>query len=179
LSQTIGLCNADRYIISPFKLINTYINIPDCKGKESLFQAEMNRCIYYLENIKKLDGRNEYAFNIMDEVFSGTNPLEGLSGAYAYIHELCKYKNNINLITTHYDYLSNLEYENDNIKNYHFQIINDNDNDNNDNNNIQFTYKITSGKSEKKIALELLNCFCFNNDMKNKSIEIFDKIVKL
>ena len=177
LGQTLGLCNADSYSLTPFKLINTYINIPDCKGKESLFQAEMNRCIYYLDNVKSLKNE-EKAFNIMDEVFSGTNPNEGLSGAYSYLYELSKYDNQINLITTHYDYLSKLEEETDNFRNYHFKIIIPDSNNNNNHNNIIFTYKIQEGKSTTKIALELLNQSCFNGDMMKKSLEIYNEVSK-
>jgi len=175
LGQTIGLCNANYYSLTPFKLINTYINIPDCKGKESLFQAEMNRCIYYLDNVKSLKNY-EKGFNIMDEVFSGTNPNEGLSGAYSYLYELSKYDNHINLVTTHYDYLSKLEEETTNFKNYHFKIIMPN---NNNNNEIVFTYKIQGGKSTTKIALELLNQSCFNEEMLNKSLDIYNIVSKI
>jgi DNA mismatch repair protein MutS len=194
LSQTIGLCNADTLELTPFKLINTYINIPDCKGKESLFQAEMNRCIYYLENVKLLaENKRQFAFNIMDEVFSGTNPDEGVSGAYSYLYELSKYPKSINLITTHYDYLSKLEKETNNFKNYHFNIRVDNHNKQNkqnkqnnqnkqnkpDKQSIKFTYKIKYGKSTTKIALELLNQSCFNKDMMNKSLDIYNELLKL
>ena len=172
LSQTIGVCNSEYYSLTPFKLINTYINIPDCKGKESLFQAEMNRCVYYLNNIKSLNiSKREFAFNIMDEVFSGTNPYEGISGAYSYLYELSKYDNNINLITTHYEYLSKLELEVDNFKNYHFYISRKD--------GLIFTYKIKKGQSNVKIALELLNKSCFNKDMLNKSLEVYNEVINL
>ena len=171
LSHTIGLTNSGYMIITPFKLINTYLNIPDCKGKESLFQAEMNRCIYYLKNIQSLN-KKEYGFNIMDEVFSGTNPTEGISGAYSFLYELSKYNNNLSLVTTHYDYLSNLEKETDKFKNYHFEILKNNI----IKNNIHFTYKLKVGKSTMKIALELLNQSCFNKNMINKSLEIYKKL---
>ena len=39
-AQTIGIAFCDSLEITPFSLINTYLNIPDCKGKESLFEAE-------------------------------------------------------------------------------------------------------------------------------------------
>ena len=42
-SQTICIVPASNFVLTPFTLINTYLNIPDCKGKESLFEAEMNR----------------------------------------------------------------------------------------------------------------------------------------
>ena len=81
-AQTIGLVPCHSMNYTPFKEINTYLNIPDCQGKESLFQAEMERCFNQIQNIKKLDS-NEFVFSIMDEIFVSTNYYESISGAYA------------------------------------------------------------------------------------------------
>ena len=73
-------------------LINTYLNIPDCKNKESLFEAEMHRSRDYLNKLKEL-GEQDFSFIVMDEIFSSTNPEEGISGAYAICNKLSDYKN--------------------------------------------------------------------------------------
>ena len=58
-----------------FKLINTYLNIPDTSGKESLFKQND-----WAEHIKKLKlPHDQFSFFIMDEIFSSTNPKEGIS----------------------------------------------------------------------------------------------------
>jgi len=48
-----------------------------------------------------------------------------------------------------------------------------------DKQSIKFTYKIKYGKSTTKIALELLNQSCFNKDMMNKSLDIYNELLKL
>ena len=107
-SQTICIVPASNFVLTPFTLINTYLNIPDCKGKESLFEAEMNRVFRHLNQVRGLRG-SEYAFGVMDEIFNSTNPEEGVSGAYVIGKKLAKYKNSICLITTHFNYITKLE----------------------------------------------------------------------
>ena len=51
-SQTLGLSLGTSMKLTPFKLINTYLNIPDVSGKESLFEAEMHRVENILRNLK-------------------------------------------------------------------------------------------------------------------------------
>ena len=52
-SHTITLVNAEYANIPIFSYINTYLNIPDCQGKESLFQAELRRCLYNINRIRQ------------------------------------------------------------------------------------------------------------------------------
>ena len=44
----------------------------------------------------------------MDEIFSSTNPEEGISGGYAICERLGELKNSMNIITTHFNYLTRL-----------------------------------------------------------------------
>ena len=168
-SQTLGICPADKFIFTPFSLINTYLNIPDCKGKESLFEAEMRRS---LEHIKKLEDlpKEEFSFVIMDEIFSSTNPNEGISGAYAIADKLSKFKNNVCFITSHYSHLTNLEKEGT-FKNYKIPIARDRDN------NIVYKYKLEEGSSNQYIALELLEKKGFDKDIVRKAQQISRELI--
>ena len=47
-------------------LITSSFNIPDCKNKESLFEAEMHRSRNYLKMLTELD-KNDFSFIVMDE----------------------------------------------------------------------------------------------------------------
>ena len=76
LSQTLTVAPAELFELTPIYYIQTYINIPDCKGKESLFQAEMRRSLKYINKLKEL--KDKFSFVIMDEIFSSTNPDEGV-----------------------------------------------------------------------------------------------------
>ena len=156
-SQTVGIAFCNSFEITPFSLINTYLNIPDCKGKESLFEAEMHRA---RDHIRKLEDTNkdEFSFIVMDEIFNSTNPEEGISGAYAIGEKLASYENSVSVITTHFSYLTNLENDKQ-FKNYKIPISRDNDD------NIIYPYKIKQGVSNQYIALELLRNKGFNNDL--------------
>ncbi len=92
LAQTLKITAASEFRFTPFTLINTYLNIPDVKGKESLFEAEIDRARDHLLKLEKLPS-DEFSFLIMDEIFSSTNPEEGISGGYAICEMLGKYTN--------------------------------------------------------------------------------------
>ena len=79
--------------------------------------------------VKQLND-SEYSFIVMDEIFSSTNHIEGSSGAYAILKSLSKYKNNITIITTHYESLTKLEKKKKKrFINYKFEINRDNNGD--------------------------------------------------
>ena len=176
LSQTIGIAAASKMDITPFQLIDTYLHIPDCKGRDSLFEAEMHRCKKYINIIKNMKD-NEFAFVVMDEMFSSTNYVEGYSAAYAILNKISSYNNSLSLVTTHYTKLSKLEdTTNGNIKNYNFYIKRDK------NDNIIYPYKIKKGVSNQFIALELLKLNNFDKDIidlainESKTIQERDRI---
>ena len=73
-SQQFGYGFYKKAKIFPFKILNSYINIPDTTGRDSLFQAEARRCLNILNNIK--DNKKDHAFIIFDEIYSGTNPYD-------------------------------------------------------------------------------------------------------
>lgn len=159
LSQTIGIAAASGMVITPFSLIDTYLHIPDCKGRDSLFEAEMYRSKKYIKTIKNMKKR-EFAFVVMDEMFSSTNYVEGYAAAYAILNKISSYNNSLSLVTTHYGKLAKLEKATDGrIKNYNFYINRDTDN------NIVYPYKIRRGVSNQYIALELLKLNDFDEDI--------------
>ena len=170
LAQSLGLSSSDNFSLTPFKLIETYLHIPDINGISSLFENEMNKSKQYINKVKLLNN-GEYSFIVMDEIFSSTNHIEGSSGAYAILKSLSKYKNNITVITTHYESLTKLE---KNTKkrfiNYKFEINRDNNGD------IIYDYKIKRGSSNQTIALELLKKNNFDSDIINEAIK-FSKII--
>jgi DNA mismatch repair protein MutS len=169
-SQTLTISFCKTQSFTPFSYIQTYLNIPDCKGKESLFEAEMNRAYKYISYIEKLEQDSSlFSFIIMDEIFSSTNPREGLSGAYAIADKLGNYKNNISMITTHYSELSLLE-KYGKYKNYKIPI------DRDISNNIVYPYKIKRGISQQYIALELLRDKGFDKDIINVANDICKKL---
>ena len=168
LSQTLGITAASEFRITPFSLINTYLNIPDVKGKESLFEAEMHRAREHLLKLQNL-ASDKFSFLIMDEIFSSTNPEEGISGGYAICEMLGKYNNSISIITTHFTKLTKLE-ESSNFSCYKIPINRD------ENGEIVYTYKLEPGVSDQFIALELLGKKGFDRDIVNRAINLCQDI---
>lgn len=170
LGQTIGVVPASEFIITPFANITTYLNIPDCQGKESLFQAEMSRCHQQLQMLESAEKQHQFSFNIMDEIFVSTNYKEGMSGAYAIINQLCKFQNCLNIITTHFDVLANME---DLQVNKHYFDIEIDDED-----NITRDYKIKPGVNTKHMALKLLKKKGFSPDIIKDAEYLYEQISK-
>jgi energy-coupling factor transporter ATP-binding protein EcfA2 len=170
LSQTIGINSATKFEMTPFRLIETYLHIPDNKGSTSLFEAEMFRSKEYIDKIKNLD-KDHFSFIVLDEIFSSTNYVEGFSGAYSILKKISSFSNTLSITTTHYTDLDILEKDTKGkIKNYKFEV------DHDENNEIIFNYKLKKGTSRQYIALELLKKNGFDEDVIEGAINICQKI---
>ena len=167
LSQTIGFSCSESAIITPFEYIASQINIPDCKGSESLFEAEMYRCkniIDYIENNK-----NKKCMIFMDELFNSTNVIEGISGAYSILKNLSLNKNINLIITTHFGFLTKLhKYSNFNLYKFDCQVNDE---------KIEYPYKISKGVSKQYIALEILKNNNYNVNIISEAIAIKKKLL--
>ena len=168
LGQTIGVVPAKEFSFTPFTNIATYLNIPDCQGKESLFQAEMNRCYQQIQMLKGAEEKGEFSFNIMDEIFVSTNYQEGMSGAYAIIKRMCNMNKCLNIINTHFDVLAGME-EVKVAKKYFDIEIDEVD-------NIKRDYKIKDGVSKKHMALKLLKKKGFDASIIEDAEYLYEKL---
>jgi hypothetical protein len=167
ISQQIGFGFYDKATINPYDMIHCYINIPDTSGRDSLFQAEAKRCKDILNHIMKTPDvdkeqnenesfrenkdKNKYErhFCVFDELYSGTNPYEAISSAYAYLKFLNRHDNVNFVLTTHFlDLCRRLEKE-DKLHNFHMKI----DTTNND---FKYTYKLEEGISTIKGGIKVL-----------------------
>jgi hypothetical protein len=166
LAQTLGYSPAKSIQLTPFTYLSTYLNIPDCTGKESLFQAEMSRCHNHLTKLKTLDKeKRAFSFNIMDEIFVSTNYYEGISGAWAVMKNVSKYNNSINIITTHFDKCVETV-----IPGYIYKHFTLNDNLTND-------YKLLDGINKKHCALSLLEKYGFDTNLVNEANSMYKNII--
>jgi len=167
-AQTLGVANADAMTLTPFYYVNSQMNIPDCKGKESLFEAEMYRSKANLDKLKELDGKLSILF--MDEIFNSTNPVEGISGAYAIAKNMASHPSNLAVITTHYLYLTKLATNfPDRFVNMKMNVIQKDD-------DIKYPYKVSKGISRQYIALELLKKNGFDKDVVDDALAIKAKL---
>jgi DNA mismatch repair protein MutS len=163
LAQTITVSNCTSLDLSPIYFINSQMNIPDCKGKESLFEAEMYRS---KKNIDILPTLDKPSIIFMDEIFNSTNPVEGIAGAYAIIKNIASYPLTLAVVTTHFLYLTKLAKEFPNVfKNYKMNVVEEN-------NTITYPYKLTRGISKQYIAIELLKQNGFNEAIISDALAI-------
>jgi DNA mismatch repair protein MutS len=170
LAHTTGIVPAEHFSCTPFKFINTYLNIADTEGRESLFQAEMHRAQALIDSLKTLQPQ-EFSFVIMDEIFTGTNPEEGQAGAYGIAQYLSKFTNSCCIVATHYIKLTELaEATQGAYKNYKVYVIKNADG------SFTYPYKIEPGITDQAIALELLQQEGFASEILQSAQQAFSKI---
>ena len=165
LAQTLGISICSHLTFTPFHNIRSQINIPDSKGHESLFEAEMYRCKHNLDLIKSQP--QQRILLVMDEIFNSTNPVEGIAGAFAIADRLGRHGNALVFFTTHYTYLTKLEKQSM-FRNYKMNVVKSDG-------AIQYPYKLERGISKQYIALELLKLNGFDNDLIEHALVIKDK----
>ncbi len=160
MAQTFGIAPAQAMTLTPFTQIGTYLNIADTIGKESLYQAEMNRAQTLLNSINLLNKPGEFSFVIMDEIFTGTNQEEGAAGAFGIAKCLASFSQSMCLVATHYKQLTELEKATDGVfKNFKVSVVIHPDG------KITPTYILDAGIADQKIALQLLQNAGFSNSI--------------
>lgn len=169
LGQTFGIAPANRMVFTPFHLINTYLNIADTSGVESLFQAEMRRVEDLLREIRSLK-RNEFSYVIMDEIFTGTNPKEGMAGAYGIAKKLSTYPNNVSLVATHFMVLTDLAKDTNGLFANKKVCVN-----RDEFGKISYIYKLENGITDQAIALDLLAQSGFDSEILADAQHIFNR----
>ncbi len=168
LSQTLGIAFAEKCLLQPFSTISTQINVPDTKGKESLFEAEMHRCKTTLDLI----GKPGIKLVVMDEIFNSTNPVEGIAGAYAVAKKISEHNDTLLIFTTHFVYLTKLsKYTQGRFINYRMNVDKDMETS-----RIKFPYILQPGVSKQYVALELLKLNGFDNDLIEEALRIKDRL---
>ena len=159
ISQQVGYGFYKKANIIPYDMIHCYINIPDTSARDSLFQAEAKRCKDILTKIEAgasgagasgAGGTSDLRhFCVFDELYSGTNPYEAISSAYAFLKYLNKFDQVNFVLTTHFlDLCRRLEKERE-IHNFHMKIETVND-------DFKYTYKLAKGISYVKGGVKVL-----------------------
>ena len=166
LGQTYGIACCSQFDFTPFYYITSQIHVPDVKGKMSLFEAEMFRCKQTIDIVDELPKKRK-SLVVMDEVFSSTNIVEGVSGAFGILNYLSNFENVCVVATTHYFYLTKLP------KFIKFKME---ANVNEDNEVISYNYKLNNGTSKQFIAIELLKKQ-FNKDIITTALNTKQKLL--
>jgi len=149
LSQQLGFGFYKSATINPYHKLHCYLNIPDTSGRDSLFQAEARRCKEILDNI--VENNDKRHFCIFDEIYSGTNPYEAISGAYAFLSYLTSSSEYVDfMLTTHYVSLCEKLDDNTEVINNHMKI-------NHTDTGFEYLYKLTEGISKVKGGVKVFN----------------------
>lgn len=173
LAQSCHLCFAGAARLVPYRYVNTLINVPDLRNKESLFEAEMNRCRANLDRVARRPG--DPALMVMDEIFSSTNPLEGICGAYAIARELARHAGSHVVFTTHYTFLTRLEADTDSFANFRFPLARASPR--HPDAPPAFTYRLARGVSTDFMAIELLRSNGFDAGIVDTALRMKEAIL--
>ena len=172
MSQTLTISPCETACrMTPFAYISSSINVPDGNGRESLFEAEMRRAKGSLDVLRTIPPTHK-ALVVMDEIFSSTNPVEGIAGAFAVARNMASYANAMCIISTHYLYLCRLERETKrSFVNYRMPVSFD------DVRVIDRPYKLELGVSRQFVALELLRQSGFGDDILADAILVKNQLL--
>lgn len=150
LAQTIGVVPAERFALTPFSSIATYLNITDDIGSgNSLYKAEVLRVVELMKRIDNLKP-GQFSFALFDEVFNGTSPYEGSAAAFSIVDDLAKKENSINIVATHFSLLTQLAEHNARIKNYKVSVVV------HDDGTIEYPFHLEPGISQQHVAIDIL-----------------------
>lgn len=134
-----------KYLKAPVMKIYTCMNVADNLSENiSSFYAELLR----IKEIVRESESGGRIFFLLDEIFKGTNSLDRHTGAKVLINKL-SHTNSIGMVSTHDLELCDLEKENEQIANYHFQEYYKDD-------KIHFDYRLRPGASTTRNALYLM-----------------------
>ena len=161
LAQTLGVTCAQKLYFTPFSEIFTYLNVPDTVGKESLFEAELERCYKYYNKVITSNPTNK-VIGFIDELFTGTNYYEGMAGSYAIVKKITESPYSITILTTHFHEICtipNVSY------NKFYATHGAGDASNTSKSKYKFSYMIEKGISDQCIALDLLQERGYGNEL--------------
>ena len=147
-SQQFGCGCYESAKVEPYKYIHCYLNIPDTQGRDSLLQAEARRCKEIIDSVKRTSKESAH-FCVFDELYSGTNPEEAITSAYAVMEYLTKHPNVSAVLTTHYVELCKKLEVNQRAKNFHMKVVKTGT-------DFDYTYKLEEGISVVKGGIKVL-----------------------
>jgi len=170
-AQTITVAAAQKIILTPFTLLNTYLNIVEDAGNAvSQHRAEVRRAHELITQIQELPA-DQFSITVMDEMFRCTNPATGAAAAYGIGKELGTLKNSFLLLATHYFHLTKLANEPDSsFANWSVAAIK------NEDGSFTYPYKLEPGINATVIALDLLKREGFDEQILEYAYEHLQRV---
>jgi DNA mismatch repair ATPase MutS len=177
-SLTIAPCSIGMSL-TPFAFLNSHVNVPDCKGRASLFEAEMYRARANLQALQDMRSSSSQGFSllILDEVFSSTNALEGVAGAYAVAKRLVTHGDCICAVSTHYQYLCLLAKRTGLYRNYRMPVRFAHGRQS-PAKEIIYPYRLQRGVCDQFIALDLLRKHKFDPELLRDAEDVKEELLR-
>jgi len=166
IAQQSGICFSKRAVCGVYDTFHCYLNIPDSFSRDSLFQAEARRCLEVIEAIHERPERKHLC--IFDELYSGTNPIEAISGSVAYIRLLEKNTNVKFLLTTHFHSILKFIGDKKHKTNRAFMRTENN----------HFTYQLEKGVNRDFGAIEVFEQLGYSNKFIQDARRVLKKVNK-
>jgi len=166
IAQSLGIAPCAKLKFTPFDELYTSISVPGSLGRESLFEAEANRCLGYVNKLEQ----NKKIFGIIDELFTGTSPLDGMACSKAVIDYInSNAPNSITVISTHFT--SMLPDLDTGVLYYKFSA-------NATQEGYVFPYIVTNGISDQVISIQVLKEKGYNDKIIKSAIEYVNKKIQ-
>lgn len=171
---TIAPCQASCRL-TPFSNVSSHMNIVDTTGFESLFQAELSRAHGALVACRRCSCQgNGKTLVVMDEMFSSTNPIEGLAASAACASALADPAlRTLCIISTHHLYLCRLLAGR--FRPFGMPVELDPDTGS----VVRYPYRVAKGVCRQFVALELLARAGFDAPLVQAAITIKDSLQAL
>lgn len=150
----------------PYTHLHSYINIPDTSSRDSLFQAESRRCKGILDAVAKTNTtKTQRHLCIMDEIFTGTNPVDAARAARSFVSYLRRFDASVDfMLTTHFLELCP-DFQEMGLQMRRMQVKKSDADDADDGDNYEFTYCVEEGISDVHGAAKILNEMQFPKEM--------------
>lgn len=170
-AQTLGICPARSFVITPFNsIITSFDVVDDLSNGSSLFKNEVLRAEHTLRTISSAHKNNQKCFIALDEMCRGTSPREGTAISYTLANCIGKYDNTIALLATHYELLTSLEKNSDAFKNYKVIIKKQEDG------SVIFPFILEAGASTQHSALDIILAQGIENDIVKEARALLDSL---
>lgn len=170
LSQSFGICYAQKANVVLYDCISSFMRISDILGSKSYFEVEAEYCSKMMKKATELSHMNKKALFLMDEPMHSTPPIEGMSTAFAVAEYIGNLSGTSIILTTHFHKLIHLaDIYPDKFINLSVEAIPQEK-------GFLFPYKIRRGHSYQCIAIELLSSKDFNKSVIESAINMKNKI---
>lgn len=188
LSQSFGIACAQACDHRVVEGLCSFMRVSDELGVESLFEAELSRCLSIQQTLEALNGKRVVVF--MDEPMHATPPAEGQSAAFAFVKYIAESSDTLRcIVATHHAHITTLEKDDPSrFRNISMEAFVElatatettaTETTESNPYHIEFPYRIKKGSSSQSIALEMIANRAFPLPFIQDAIKIKNKLCRM